>query len=157
MTLNFRSCCYLIRCPLTLSGTGGFTKGCGQGICFASNPEENYANFGYTEYIELGFNTSVIVSQLINGENMGMGAVKNILAKVFLSLIYSQLTCHYLDHKIFYSTLHTTNLAPTHPYLIATLTCLCLDHNIFYPTLHTSNLASTHYYFIVTRILWGIG
>ena len=26
-------------------------QGCGQGICFASNPEENYANFGYTEYL----------------------------------------------------------------------------------------------------------
>ena len=31
---------------------------------------------------ELGFNKSVMVNQLINGENMGMGAVKNILAKV---------------------------------------------------------------------------
>ena len=26
-------------------------QGCGQGICFASNPDVTYANFGYTEYI----------------------------------------------------------------------------------------------------------
>ena len=72
--------------PRTLHGTGGFAKGCGQGLCFASNPEENYANFGYTEYIELGFNTSVLVNQLINGECTGMGSVKNILAKVIYTI-----------------------------------------------------------------------
>ena len=70
------------RCPLTLSGTGGFAMGCGQGLCFRSDPDENFLKYGYTEYIELGFNSSVIVNQLINGENQGMGAVKNILAKV---------------------------------------------------------------------------
>ena len=45
-------------------------------------------NCGYwIECAELGFNASVIVNQLINGENTGMGAVKNILAKVIPFLL----------------------------------------------------------------------
>ena len=40
-----------------------------------------YDNYGYTEYLELGYAKPVYVTDLLIGENRGMGAVKNILAK----------------------------------------------------------------------------
>ena len=68
-------------CPLTQRGTGGFASGCANGICFANNPDVLYENYGYTEYLELGYTTPVYVMDLVIGENRGMGAIKNIKAK----------------------------------------------------------------------------
>ena len=68
-------------CPLTQDGTGGFASGCAHGICFANNPDVLYENYGYTEYLELGYNTPVYVTELLIGENRGMGSIKNIKAK----------------------------------------------------------------------------
>jgi hypothetical protein len=68
-------------CPLTMHGTGGMVAGTGQGLSFSSNPDHNYNQFGWTEFIELEYNEPVSVTALLIGENRGMGAMKNILAK----------------------------------------------------------------------------
>jgi hypothetical protein len=68
-------------CPLTQDGTGGFSSDCANGICYASNPDVLYDKYGYTEYLELGYDKPVYVTDLLIGENRGMGAIKNILAK----------------------------------------------------------------------------
>jgi hypothetical protein len=69
--------------PLTADGYGGPVSGGGAdgGITFKSDPETMFTNFGYTEYIELRFKKNVYVSELLIGENRGMGSIKNILAK----------------------------------------------------------------------------
>jgi hypothetical protein len=66
--------------PLTMNGEGGMANGGGQGLTFKNSPDFDFANYGYTEYLELQFDEGVYVSELLIGENRGMGAIKNILA-----------------------------------------------------------------------------
>jgi serine/threonine protein kinase len=71
-------------CPLTADGTGGFATGKEEsydGLSFAHDPERSFELYGYTEYVEIGIDEPVFVSEIVIGENRGQGAVKNILAK----------------------------------------------------------------------------
>jgi len=72
--------CQLAWCTATKNGLGGFASGSGQGLHYANNPSLNYVNYGWTEYIELTYDTPVLMTAVLIGENRGMGAVKNILA-----------------------------------------------------------------------------
>jgi hypothetical protein len=74
--------CRLSWSPLTADGTGGFASGSnGKGLSYANDPSSTFLQYGWTEFIELQFNQSVYVSELLIGENRGMGAVKSILAR----------------------------------------------------------------------------
>eukprot|EP00596_Hydrurales_sp_CCMP1899_P000141 CAMPEP_0119055568 /NCGR_PEP_ID=MMETSP1177-20130426/75791_1 /TAXON_ID=2985 /ORGANISM="Ochromonas sp, Strain CCMP1899" /LENGTH=1294 /DNA_ID=CAMNT_0007036121 /DNA_START=125 /DNA_END=4009 /DNA_ORIENTATION=- len=66
--------------PLTADGEGGMQSGGWQNITFKNDPDASFLNLGYTEYLELGFVKKVYISELLIGENRGMGAIKNILA-----------------------------------------------------------------------------
>ena len=81
--------------PLTADGHGGMASGVYDrtvpvsGLItevgnFRNNPDTDFDELGYTEYLELEYDEAVYVSELVIGENRGMGAVKNILAKDFL-------------------------------------------------------------------------
>jgi hypothetical protein len=60
--------------PSTLNGDVDYTAGSdGNGLKFEYNPSLTYDLYGYTEYIEIGINTSVFVSGITVGENRGMG------------------------------------------------------------------------------------
>jgi hypothetical protein len=77
--------CTLSWCPLTAAGDGGLQSGSnGKGLSFKNDPDALFALHGYTEYLEVEYPTDVYVSEMLIGENRGMGAVKNILAKDFL-------------------------------------------------------------------------
>ena len=78
---NVASDCTNAWSPLTESGTGGFASGSGQGLSFANDPDAMYNEWGYTEYLELLYNNPIYPSAILIGENRGMGAIKNILAK----------------------------------------------------------------------------
>jgi hypothetical protein len=75
--------CFQAWSPLTSSGTGGMVSGVGpgQGFSFKNDPVTTFLKYGYTEYLEISFTDKVYVSELLIGENRGMGAIKNILAK----------------------------------------------------------------------------
>mmetsp|Transcript_9320 Transcript_9320/g.9396 ORF Transcript_9320/g.9396 Transcript_9320/m.9396 type:complete len:1334 (-) Transcript_9320:2058-6059(-) len=76
--------CILSWSPLTIDGAGGFASGEGNGVKYANNPTATAEQFGWTEFIELSFDNEVYISELLIGENRGMGTVKNIKAKDFL-------------------------------------------------------------------------
>ena len=67
--------------PLTELGTGGFASGSGQGLKYGNDPDARYNELGYTEYLELLYDHPVYPTAVLIGENRGMGAMKNILAK----------------------------------------------------------------------------
>ena len=82
---NIYGDCAKAWCPQTADGDGGLANGTTkEGYKFRNNPDTDFNLFGYTEYLELQYNQSVYVSEMLIGENWGMGAVKNILAKDFL-------------------------------------------------------------------------
>lgn len=82
---NIYGDCAKAWCPQTADGDGGLANGTTkEGYKFRNNPDTDFSLFGYTEYLELQYNQSVYVSEMLIGENWGMGAVKNILAKDFL-------------------------------------------------------------------------
>ena len=68
-------------CPLTMNGDDGLEQGSGNGLHYSNNPNAMYETFGYTEYIELLYDKPVYPTSVLVGENRGMGAIKNILAK----------------------------------------------------------------------------
>ena len=67
--------------PLYRTGDGGLSEGGDDRISFSYNPTELYAQFGYTEYIEVNFTESVYVNAIDVGENRGMGATEHIKIK----------------------------------------------------------------------------
>ena len=61
--------CRFSWCPLTADGYGGFASGSdGKGLAFANNPELLFDQYGYTEYIELTYDTPVYASTLLIGK-----------------------------------------------------------------------------------------
>ena len=76
-------------------------------------PQTDYFLIVYRiKCVEFGFNTSVIVNQLIDGENNGMGAIKNILAKVCLPLFVAVVVLFELIIILILIFLHYSSCIP---------------------------------------------